>query len=178
MQGDGVPVTGVLGGTHSTWTRQQHTCGSRRGEGNKRPAEDNGNEKATKNLAWRGLSYRHDFLSPTKGSKQTKEAVPGLLKSDKKLPAGDNKSRRKPGAAASHTMSPVTACFHHRHESAPSTTSFMLEDTVVGDKPGLVEPGTKLVRSQQLSIQQSDPSFQKGYQNLLHLGWNLKLLAT
>lgn len=106
--GDWVPVIGVLG-----------TCGSRRGEGNKRPAEDNGNKKATKNLAWQGLSYRHDFLSPMKGSKQTKEAVPGLLKSDKKLPAGDNKGRRKPGAAASHTMSPVTACFHHRHESAP-----------------------------------------------------------
>lgn len=47
-----------------------------------------------------------DSLSPTKGSKQTKEAVPGLLKSDKKLLAGDNKGRRKPGAGASHTMSP------------------------------------------------------------------------
>lgn len=100
-------------------TRDGHSCGSRQGEGNKRAAEANGNERATKTLAWQGLSYRHDFLSPRKGSKQTKEAVPGLLKSDKKLPAGDKKSRRKPGAAASHTMSPVVACFYHRRESAP-----------------------------------------------------------
>lgn len=68
---------------------------------------------------WPGKGWVTDTIPLAPLKEQTKEAVPGLLKSDKKLPAGDNKGRRKPGAGASHTMSPVIACFHQRRESAP-----------------------------------------------------------
>lgn len=82
-------------------------------------------EGCTKDLAWQRLGYRHDYRSPRKGSKYTKQAprkqvhrlvclhlIPYLRE------LGTIQARIKPGADASHTMSPAIACFHHGHESA------------------------------------------------------------
>lgn len=109
---------------------QYHSWGSRAGEGNERPVclrevprnmpeELNGMRGVQRTRLVKGLATDMITAAPGKEASTPRRhrlvclhLIPYLRE------LGTIQARIKPGADASHTVSPAIACFHHGHESA------------------------------------------------------------